>query len=224
MRRRRCSVILVCLCTGCAPTLSGWGRATAAGALDEFTGDAGTQAIAATYASAAKAAADSARDELLGSATDAAIAKLISSAGAGARVQVDALLTDMLQKRIRQTVRLSIDEALGGRTRSEVEDLREDLVGPPLRADVDALIDAAAPHLAQALQNAIAGSLVPLQTDVATAKAAADAEAATWKPIAIAFAIGAAFLLVGLVLAVLLIRGHQRTIAFLARGGTLGPC
>lgn len=212
----RAAAFAIC-CTACSPTFTSWGHAATAGAVEELTGDAGTQALSALASSAAKAATDSARDELLGQVTRDDIVRLEVAAGDGARAQLERLITVRLQERIRQTLRLSIDEALGARTRAEVDALREELAGDPLRLDVEALIDEAAPHLAQAVQAAVAGAVMPLQTDVAKAQAAADLEAAKWRPIAIGFAVGAGLLLVCLVLAITLIRSHQKTIVALAR-------
>ena len=122
-----------------------------------------------------------------------------------------------LRPRLLQTVRLVIDEALDEVTLREISALREQIAGQPLQQDLNALIDAAAPHLTQAVQQSIAGALVPIQVDVNQAKAAADAEAAKWKPIAIGLAVGAALLLACLALAVRIIGHHARTIAAMAR-------
>jgi len=185
--------------------------------VDELTSlDAGA-AFAATGATVAKAAASAARDEVLGFETDEDVARLVAVAGVSARAEVDDLVTQDLRPRLRQTIRLVIDEALGGATLREVAALREELAGPPLRQDVGALIDAMGPHLTQVAQAAVAGALGPVQTDVTQAKVAADAEAAKWKPIAIGLAVGAALLLACLALAVRLIGHHTRTIAAMAR-------
>ena len=204
----RWALLVACL-AGCSP-FTEWGHQAAAGAVDEITSADTTKRISALAAEAAKSASDSARESLLAEATDLAVARIVASAGAATDAQVT-----LLGAHVRTMLRASIDEALGGKTKAGVAALREQLAGAPLRADVDALIDAAAPHLAQAVQQAVAGALVAVQADLAKAKAEGDSEAAKWRPIAIAFAIGAGFLLVGLVLAVFLIRGHQRTIAAL---------
>ena len=216
----RAAAIAAILSVGCSPTFSSWGHAAAAGAVDELTGDAGAAKLAELSAEVAGAAAASAREEILGDASDALVAKLVASAGAQARAELEAILTERLQARIRQTLRLEIDEALGATTRGELAALREEVAGTPLQADMDALIDAAAPHLAQAVQQAVAGAVITLQSEVEKAKVESELEAKQWRPIAIGFAVGSGLLLVVLVLAMAAIRGHQKTIAALVRGKT----
>jgi len=202
---------------GCGATFTAWGHEAAVGAIDALTSPDAGAALATVGAEAAKAAASAARDEALGQATDADVQRILAGAGATAREQADDLVTLDLRPRLLQTVRLVIDEALDEVTLREISALREQIAGQPLQQDLNALIDAAAPHLTKAVQQSIAGALVPIQVDVNQAKAAADAEAAKWKPIAIGLAVGAALLIACLALAVRIIGHHARTIAAMAR-------
>jgi hypothetical protein len=182
------AAVALLLCCSCAPTLSGWGHDAAQGALAELSSDAGLEAIAA------------ARDEALGPATDIDLQAIVRDTGATTRQQLSAA-EDELQGRLL--------DALGPATEARVAALREQLVGAPLRADLDALIDQETPRLAAALQGAIAQSV---QASLAPVKA----EEERWRPIAWAFAIGSAFLLVGLVFAVIVLRSHRKVIEALA--------
>jgi hypothetical protein len=211
----RAAAAVLLACAACVD-FSGIGHRTAAGAVDEVTTDASADRLAELAAKVSAAAAAGA----LGDASDLAVDRLVAAAGESARREIDAMITVRLQAKLRETVRLSLDEALGRATQREVDAIREELVGPPLRADLDALIDAAAPHLADALQKAVSASITPVEAQVAQAKTEADQEAAKWRPIAIAFACGAGLLIVCLVLAVVLIRGHVKTIGALLRERT----
>ncbi len=98
--------------------------------------------------------------------------------------------------------------------------LREELAGPGLQKDVDDLIDSAEPHLNQAVQQAVQAALQPVKVEVSNLQTQASAEATTWKPIAIGFGIGAAILLICLILAVVLVRNHTNTIRTLVARGS----
>ena len=211
----------VLLLTGCASYYTASGRAAAEGALDDLTGpDAGAR-YAAVAAETTRAAGAAARSELLGLETQVAataliktvgdtakseVAGVVRAAGGGARAELLKERTDLLK-----TVRLALDEALSKETLREVAALREELAGAPLQDDLDAIVDSAAPHLAVAVTTALGKVVLPVQ-------AAADAEAAEWRPVAIAFAVGCGLLVVCLGFAGWLIRGHQQTIRALAAG------
>jgi hypothetical protein len=208
-------VALLLSLTGCSSYYAASGRSAAQGALDDLTGpDAG-----ARYAAVATEATRAARDELLGPVTRADATALVHAAGQQAQVEVSgvvgaageaaALHLAAITRAESRELRLTIDEALGGATLRDVAALREDLAGAPLRADVDALVDSAAPHLAAAITTVLSKVVVPVQ-------AAADAEAGKWRPIAVAFAVGCGLLLLCLGFAGWLIRGHQATIRALA--------
>lgn len=203
------------LSTGCSSYYAASGHTAAAGALDELT----TPDAGARYAALAAQAAGAARNELLGPRTTAAATELVRTVGDAAQIEVSTAvdtagqaaeehLSAILrseQGELRQTVRLVIDEALSEKTLKEIAALREELAGAPLQADADAL----APHLASAITTALGKVVLPVQ-------AAADAEAARWRPIAVAFAVGCGLLLLCLGFAGWLIRGHQQTIKALA--------
>ena len=192
---------------GCGSYFTSVGHNAATGALDAVTSDDAKKKLAGLTTDATKAA----REEALGSTTDAELQKLVSDTGASARAQLNDLITDALREKIRQTIRMAIDEALGKYTLKEADAFREELVGLPLQRDLDALIDAAAPHLASATKQAVDQALRgAVQTTVTPLKADVDAEAAKWRPVAIGFAIGCGCLVVCLIFAVILIRGHKR--------------
>jgi hypothetical protein len=205
-------LLLILACCGCGSYFTGVGQSVGAGIVSGATSDDAKKKLSGLTADAVKAA----RDEALGPKTDAELRKLIADTdvelqklvadtGAATRAQVNEVLTRTLQERLRQTIRLTIDEAFGPTTLREAGVLREELVGPPLQRDVDALIDAAAPHLAKAVQQAVQVSITPLKTS-------ADEEAAKWKPIAIAFAVGTGFLLICFAFGVYVIQGHRKVI------------
>lgn len=205
-------------CAGCTGYYADSGRAAAAGALADLTSPAAEAKYAAIAAGAAKSAAGAAREELLGAETADAAAALVRATGAALRLEVagvaetagDGVRSELGRVDLRPIVRLTIDEALGERTLLDVDALRERLVGAPLRADLSAAIDSAAPHLAAAVAAAAGKVVLPVQ-------AAATEEAARWKPIAVGFAVGCGLLLACLVFAGWLVREHQQTIRSIAR-------
>lgn len=220
----RVLVFLAVLSCGCGSYFTEAGHDAATGAVGGVTSPDATKRLSDLTAAATK----SARDELLGPNTDAElrallerldpeIQKLLRDTAATAREQLNTLITQELEARVRQLLRSSIDEALDAKTLGEANALREELVGTPLQKDLDALIDAAAPHLSAALAQAVQTSLAPLQSDLGKIKVDADTAAQKWKPIAIGFAVGTGILLICLVLAVLVIRSHHRMIATLMR-------
>jgi hypothetical protein len=204
-------VTLAFASSGC---LTEWGRELSTGAVYGLTTPEATQRIGALASSASTAAGESVREEILGKKTDLAATRLIQTAGNS----VDAELAS-LTPQIRSMVRLSIDEALGKETQAEITALREQILGAPARADVNALLDSASPHVAQVLKDAVSGAVAPVEVDIHQANAEASTEAAKWRPIAMAFALGCGLLLVAIVLAVILIRSHQKTLAAL-----VAPC
>lgn len=208
MRRLLLSISILVTLSGCGSYFTNMGHNAANGALDAVTSDDAKKKLAGLTTDATKAA----RDEALGPDTDAKLQKLITDAGLTTRQQLEQLITDALQERIRKTVRIAVDEVGSPMTLKEADALREELLGAPLQKDINDLIDAAAPHLAAAVQQSVQSSLQPIKTEESAIKTAADAEAAKWKPIAIGFAVGSGFLLVCLILAVILIRGHRKMI------------
>lgn len=223
-------VVLLPALAGCGAAITNASRSAATGALG-----AAQERVPALAASAAASAASAARDQVLGAVTDEDVRTLVATADAQFTEDAETLVKQLaatLQTRVRETVtstlRLSIDEALGARSQAEVDALRERLVGAPLQQDVNALIDAAQPHLAKALQAAVMPLATQLSaqvtTDLHTAlvdanklKADADAAAAHWKPIAIALAISVVAFAAALGFAVMLVRKHTRTIQVLSK-------
>jgi hypothetical protein len=217
-------LVVILFGCGCGSYFTGIGQNAAAGAVNGATSNDATNKLSGLTTAATKAA----RDEALGPTTDADLKKLIADldpelqkvitdTGTTTRAQLNTLITQALQEKVQKALRLSIDEALGAKTMTEANALREELVGPPLQKDLDAIIDSVAPHLAQAVQQAVQSSLAPLQTDVTSIKSQADLEAAKWKPIAIGFGVGTGILLICLVLAVYVVRSHHQVIQTLVR-------
>jgi F0F1-type ATP synthase membrane subunit c/vacuolar-type H+-ATPase subunit K len=202
------ALLVVLLCTGCASYFTGMGQNAATGAVNGITSDDSKKKLDGLASAATKAA----RDEALGPTTDADGQKLITDWGAALRGQLNTLITKELQDKLRETIRQAIDEALGKRTLKDVDALREELVGPPFQKDLDDAIDSAKPHLSSAVQDALQTSLGTIKVDLSNVQTQADQEAAKWKPIAIGFAIGTGFLLLCLIFAVILIRGHRKMI------------
>jgi hypothetical protein len=216
---RGVALALALLSTGCGNYYAASAHDAAQGALDTLTGPAANARYAATVATVVQTAGAAARTELQRPETATALTALttgeaaalrtavtstVQTAGTAARAELARIITAE-QGRLRQTVRLVIDEALGAKTQQEMADLREALAGAPLQYDIGAAIDSAAPHLAAAVTVAVGKVVLPVQ-------AAADAEAAHWRPIAVGFAVGCALLLFCLVFAAWIIREHQRTI------------
>ncbi len=213
-------LLVAILCCGCGGYFQGIGHDMAVGAVNQITTDDSKKALAGIATEATKAA----RDEALGPTTDADIQKLIKDTGATTRSELEMIIVDVLKARLKEALRAAIDEALGKKTLSEADTLREELVGKPAQDDVNALIDAASPHLAAAAQQAVQAALQPIKSESDNLKIQADAEAAKWKPIAIGFGVGGACLLICLVVLVLALRshrqvieGHQRVIASLIK-------
>jgi hypothetical protein len=198
---------------GCASYYTTAGHGAATGAVGALTSDDSKAKLGGLAVSVVGAM----RDEALGPTTASKLDALVTDTGAAMRTEVAGLITPALQSKLQETVRLTMDEALNGRTLKEVDALREELIGPPLQADVDALIASAAPKLAGAVTDAVQASLAPLQTDVSK-------DAATWKPIATWLAIGSVVLLGCLIAAGVVLHGHRRDInVLLARQGVTRP-
>lgn len=203
----------------CSPTLTNAGRSATTGAVEGVTSDASTKRIDKLAGSVV----DTARDEVLGPQTDTDLTRIIATANTAIEADLETdvrALTLRLQRELRRTIRTSIDEALNDTTFEEVDDLRDEVTGAPLRENTNALIDSAAPHLATAIQVALKPLQDSLQADVQdirSLKTDADAEARKWRPIAIGFAVGAALLAAALAFAVTLVRRHKRTIATMTR-------
>jgi hypothetical protein len=184
---------------GCGGYFTDAGRSSAIGAVQGATDDASRKLID----QAAVQAAAAARDEALGPATEAALQKLIAGAGESVRVQILSIVTAQLQNQMRRLVRVVIDEAFGPVTLAELDAARERVVGASLQADMDAIVGAEIPKVVVAFQTSMLTALAPLQH-------AADAEAAKWRPIAIAFAVGAVFLFVALVFTWHVLQTHRK--------------
>ena len=218
MASSRLVLLLALGLCGCGSTyFTGLGHDAAQGALNAVTSDAAKKQLSGLSTAATKAA----RDEALGPTTDAELQKLVLSTGKTTRAQVDelvaGLITEALQAKLKQTVRQAIDEAFGKTTLKEAAALREELVGTPLQQDLDHLIDAAAPRLAKAVQQAVQASVAPLTKDANQLKTEADQEAAKWRPVAIGFAVGAGILLICLIFSAFVILNHRRVIEALAK-------
>jgi hypothetical protein len=199
-------LLLVCL-SGCGGALQSGGDRVAAGAVDAVTAPAAQTRIDETVSSAVRAA----RDAALGSETEARARAVVAT--------VDAQVLRDARKLGDEFDLAMVRAARDALSRAEVDELREGLVGAPLRSDVDALVDEAAPHLAAALRVAAQPLVADLFRQVQAAlqgvqavKADADAEAAKWKRIAAAFAVGSGLLVIALWFAVALVRRHKRTI------------
>lgn len=180
------------------------GHAAAVGAVDGVSLPDSKTRLAGVVTDATKAA----RDEAFGPTTETDIRNIVQDFGVTARGELESLITLRVQERLQQTVRLTLDEALGPTTLAEADALRERLLGQPLQNDLSAAIDGAAPHLSAVVQ----ASLGPLGKEVVTLKTDADSEAAKWKPIAIGFGIGSVGLLVCGVFLILALRSHRKVI------------
>jgi hypothetical protein len=202
------AALIVIACCGCGAFFTGMGHDAATGAVNAVTSDDSKKKLSDLTTEATKAA----RDEALGQTTDDDIQKLIKNAGITTRAELEALITATFQARLRQTIRLAVDEMLGTKTLADADALREELLGKPFQDDLNAALDAAGPHLATAAQKAVQASLVPINTETNTLKTTADAEAAKWKPIAIGFGIGGACLLACLVVLLIVLRSHRKII------------
>jgi hypothetical protein len=220
-------VLLALACCGCGSFFTEAGHNATQGAVNAVTDPDSKKKLASLLTDATKAA----RDEALGTTTDADLQKLLKSAGVTTRAEVqqllkdagvttraelEALITTALQEKLRQTARVTVDEVFGPPTLREVDALREHLVGQPFKDDLNGALDAAGPHLAQVVKQAVEAGLVPITTEVNTLKVQADAEATRWKPIAIGFGVGSGCLVVCIVVLGLALRSHRKVIESLA--------
>jgi len=181
--------------------------AIAAVHVDTTQLEADSARIASAAVTGAIASVDAPLKKLVADAVASANAPLRGLiAGADAQLSVDTqALTKALSERLRESLRLTIDEALGPATLVKADALRETALGAPLRGDVDALIDAAAPHLAQAMRASVEGALAPLQADAARARADVAADIAKWRWLAIGLAVCTT-------VAIVVIHQHRRRI------------
>lgn len=226
MRWVVCFVAL--LTCGCGAYFTGAGHDAAQGAVNAVTSDDSKKKLMALETNAIATATDdenkkrltalvtaltkAAREDALGPETSAAIQKLVKETGITTRAELDQIITAKLQDKLRETVRKILDEALGPATVKETGVLREELLGKPAQDDVNALIDAAAPHLAAATQQAVQAALVPVKSETDSLRTAADSEAAKWKPIAIGFGVGGGCLLLCVVVLTIALRSHRKVI------------
>jgi hypothetical protein len=200
----RAAAALALLAAGCGGYYTASAHAAAEGALDDLTSPAANVRYAQTVATVAQAA----RAEFLDPQTSTALTALVKDEGIVLRAEVASTVQTAgaaARAELARTLRLTVDEALDETTLQEIAALREELAGAPLRADIDAVIDSATPHLATAVAQATARAVLPVQS-------AADAEASKWRPIAVAFAVGCALLCACLGFAGWVLREHQRTI------------
>lgn len=192
--------LLVSLC-GCGSYFTEMGHNVAAGAVEGTTTDDARKRISQLTSDAVKAG----RDQALGPETQAEVQALTKTITDEVRAQL-VLVIQELRPQLLAMVREMVDAALGPATVAQAAAIRETLVGPALQKDVDALIDAEVPRLTQALQQSIQITVKPIEQDVTK-------EAAEWKPVAMWVAVGAALLVVALVLGLLLqARSHRKTV------------
>jgi hypothetical protein len=209
-------------CGGCGSYFADAGRDASSAAVAAATSEESRRKLAKLAGDMAGEASSRATQELFGQQTDDALQDLVQSTGESFRGEASTLVTPALQEHLRQTVRLTLDEALGPVTRAEIASLRDDFFGPVLQVEVNGLIDSAAPHLADAVARAMSAAVVPVDADVARIQRTADAEAMKWRPIAEGFAAGTGLLALGLAGALVVIRRHGRAIEEL-RGGSGRP-
>lgn len=192
-----CMIVLTC---GCSPYFTGVGHDLTMGAMDEVTSPSSKKHLTELAITAVRGA----RNEALGPTTQDELRQVVVVLGDSLREQLNTIITQELRAQVKQLVRMVVDELLGTNTLAKVGALREELVGQPLQHDLDALIAAEVPKLTLQIQQ----STAPIVKE-------ADQELAKWKPIAIAFAVGSGFLLVGLVFAFFIIHSHHKTIGTL---------
>jgi hypothetical protein len=197
--RRTLNICILLLMTGCAGPLTNLGKDVATGITNSITSDAGSTELSTLTTELVA----SARNEALGPETKAQIQVLLAGAGDTANAEIQAILAP-LKGQLQAIIRGAIDEALDEKTMEEVGALREQIVGAPLRNDLQLAVNGLTPQIDQAVQSAINASVAPL-------KATADAEATKWKPIALGFAIGSGFLFIGLILGLIMFIIHERS-------------
>ena len=98
----------------------------------------------------------------------------------------------------------ALEGLASGAASAAASSAREQVLGPVARRELDKMIDEAAPHLAAAVQGAIAPVI-----------AKADAEEKTWRNVALGLGAGALAILLVLWFAVAELRAHRRQIATL---------
>jgi preprotein translocase subunit SecF len=116
----------------------------------------------------------------------------------------DELLGEQTRALIKQLVRQTLDEALGPATQTELAAMRENLVGAPLRQNLNDDIANISPALQKAIHDA-------LQTSVATIKSDAGSEVDKYKGYAIGLGVGAVALVLALAFAWRIIVSHNKT-------------
>lgn len=177
-------LVLLSLCA-CSPSVSKLAQSATNGAVSSVTSPESQVKIDKLLTSAVAAA----RDEALSPVTSDRLKQI-----------VDLLLAD-IHKQIVALVRDAIDEATGPVSEAAIADLREQLVGAPLRKQVDDMIDQAGPHIATAIQL----SLQPIKAD-------ADAEASKWKMVAIVSGCSGIVLIFALAMTVHVLRTHKKLV------------
>jgi hypothetical protein len=207
-------VLLVLVCQGCANYAQEMGHDAAVSAIAA----ASEPASRAKLGGLAASVVGSARDEALGPETSRRIQAMVDALGVDLRAQLiatrDALLDDVLRAELRPLgdelealVRNIVDEALGPDTIARAGRLREEFVGAPLRADVDAL------GVTMRAQ---------LQTSIAAVRADADADIARYRTVAIWLAVGMGALFVMLGFMGHVLRTHRKMLAHIIEGRATG--
>lgn len=187
------ALYLVSCCTGCAGYYHDAAQSAANGAAAGLVAnDPGLARLGSDIAGAA-------RDQVFGPVAQAELDALANGLVRTASTLLAQRIHDIVQQEL-QVLLASLPDIretlVGTPLRDDGAALREELFGAPMRADLDALIDAEVPRLTAAL----ALQARPVEQNL-------DSEIAKWRPIAIGFAVGCASLLVGL--ALLLHRHNQ---------------
>lgn len=173
------AVKLSCFACGCNGGVGAPVRDATSTAVLTLDSPASKQELDDAAKSLATSATDAARDEALSDATTAKLRALLRQLIADLHAELSRILAD-LQAQAPKIVRDSVDESLNAQTLSELAAAREELVGAPLRADLDALVDEAAAKIRakELIAESDAGKL-----------------AEKWKMIAAGFSLTAIFLL-----------------------------
>lgn len=185
-------VVLALSLLGCGGAIAASAHDATQSVLATFDAAASKKEIDDVATSAGAAAGTAMRDEALSPETTArlnALAAVLRAELVATRDQVldatlraelrqmrDALLVG-LDAQVRVIVRAAVDEALSGVTVAELGAMREQMVGAPLRADLDA-------------------ATADLRTQLTTVRADADAEVARYRVLMIVVGIAAAVMFV----------------------------
>ena len=209
-------LVAMAVVTGCAPYVQSVSRSATAGAVDGLTSPEATWKLDGLSAEAAAAGVAGAREEAFGPATMAEVRALVASLGASLREQLVLTRDGLLDETLRAEIAKLRLELLGPETRKLVlalaEEVREELLGAPLRADVDALLVDATPKIADLVTKAVQAALAPVKAD-------ASAEAEKYKTVAIGLGVSALALTAALGATVYLVLSHRKLLAALLERG-----